>query len=127
MSSATRPERIRPDSRVSPITPAPRIATVPISSPRRQAAQEEHRVGGALGHPAHEVAVPLLAVGDVDAHLVATVGDALLLLGPDAVEHLVLVAVGVAAVVCGQGAGDLDEARVMAGDHRVPLAGHEDL
>jgi len=94
---------------------------------RRDAAEEEHEVPRLLGQAAHEVAVPLLAVGDVDAHLVAAVGDALLLLGPDAVEHLVLEGLGGASVLGGQGAGDLDEPRVVAGDHRVPLAGHEDL
>src|SRR6478672_1608148 len=117
-SSTLRPERTSPDSNVSPMTPAPRIATVPMGEVCQpvavpgssvlggETAQEEHGVGGTLGHAAHEVAVPLLAVGDVDTHLVAPVGDALLLLGPDAVQHLVLVAVGVAAVVVGEGGGD---------------------
>src|SRR6478735_1711320 len=149
MSPASRPARTSPDSRVSPLTPAPKIATVPMPSslvrrpaagarvrPGRrlpasalggQASQEEHRVGGAFRHPAHEVAVPLLAVGDVDAHLVAPVGNPALLLRADAVEHLVLEGVGGTAVLGGERAGDLDQARVVAGDHRVALAGHEHL
>src|SRR6478736_8259038 len=127
-SATSRPDRIRPDSRVSPMTPAPKIAVVAMTSAlRRDAAEEEHEVPRLLGHAAHEVAVPLLAVGDVDAHLVAAVGDALLLLGPNAVEHLVLVAVGVAAVVVGEGGGDLEQPGVVARDHRVAVAGHEDL
>src|SRR5688572_11674377 len=116
-SSTGRPARSRPDRRVSPMTPAPKIATVPMpreyagwrgacsrgscarSALGRQGAQEELEVGGTLGHPAHEVAVPVLAEGHVDAHLVAAVGDAGLLGGADAEEHLELVRVGGAAVV----------------------------
>ena len=32
---------------------------------------EERQVAGPFGEPAHQVAVPLLAVGHVDAHLLA--------------------------------------------------------
>src|SRR6476619_5609532 len=130
-SSGVRPERMRPETRVSPMTPAPKIAVVVIAPPRSalggDAAQEEHDVGRLLGHPAHEVAVPLLAIRDVDPHLVAAVGDPLLLLGPDAVEHLVLERPGVAARLTRERPRDLGEARVVRGDHRVALALHEDL
>src|SRR6478672_6869592 len=127
-SATSRPDRIRPDSRVSPMTPAPKIAVVAMTSAlRRDAAEEEHEVPRLLGHAAHEVAVPLLAVGDVDAHLVAAVGDALLLLGADPVEHLVLEGVGVAVVVGRERARDLDEPWVVAGHHGVAVARHEDL
>src|SRR5690349_17184457 len=100
--STRRPARTSPDSRVSPITPAPMIAVLtppiycgcvistctsrPRSSaemlarpgPRRacstvadaaasllgdQGADEEREVLRLLGQPAHEVAVPLGAVG----------------------------------------------------------------
>ena len=118
-SSAGRPARSSPERRVSPMTPAPKIATIPMvgSMPGRRVAlarvpaagtgpgrlgatagvlgrrsalrgerpQEEVEVGGALGHPAHEVAVPVLAERHVDAQLVAAVGDPGLLGGPDAV------------------------------------------
>src|SRR6478735_1445576 len=130
-SPGVRPERMRPETRVSPMTPAPKMAVVVIVALRsalgRDAAQEEHDVGGLLGHPAHEVAVPLLAVRDVDAHLVAAVGDPLLLLGADAVEHLVLERPRVATGLARERAGDLDEPRVVRGHHRVALALHEDL
>src|SRR6478672_1052490 len=127
-----------PDTSVSPMTPAPKIAVVVIvassgggagrvaSALRGDAAQEEHDVGWALGHAPHEVAVPLLAVRDVDAHLVAAVGDAALLLGPDAVEHLVLERLRFAAGLARERPGDLDEPRVVGGHHRVALALHED-
>jgi hypothetical protein len=72
--SVARPERNRPDSRVSPMTPAPKIAVVlhrqydvsvliATQPARRQAAQEEPDVGGPLRHPPHEVAVPLVPYG----------------------------------------------------------------
>ena len=65
----------------------------PRSAVRGERAEEEGQVGGALGHPAHQVAVPVLAERHVDAHLVAAVGDPGLLGGADAVQHLELVAV----------------------------------
>src|SRR6478735_2823321 len=130
-SPGVRPERIRPETRVSPMTPAPKIAVVVIVTPRsvlrRDAAQEEHDVGRLLRHAAHEVAVPLLPVGDVDAHLVPAVGDPLLLLGPDAVQHLVLERPRVAACLARERPRDLDEAGVVRGHHGVALALHEDL
>src|SRR5664280_1542579 len=150
-SEASRPERIRPDSRVEPMTPVPRIATIlglraprssvtlsppspselcitpPISALGRKSTQEDHGVGRTLSHPAHEVAVPLRAVRDVDAHLVPAIGDPLLLLRPDAVQHLVLERVRGAVLFVSQCARDLDQAWVMTGHHRVAIAFHQDL
>ena len=125
--SARRPARSSPDSRVSPITPAPMIATVSLAPPSwRQRREEERQVARALGQPAHEVAVPLLAVRHVDPHLLALVGQPALLVGPDAVQHLVLVA-ALRPIVRVAGPRDLDQPRVVGGDHRVALAGHQHL
>src|SRR6478609_5247585 len=152
-SSTGRPARSSPERRVSPMTPAPKIATVPMrpkyagwaaadrgrfgggpparrrgrSAGADERAQEELQVGRALGHPAHQVAVPVLAERHVDAQLVTAVGDPGLLAGADAVQHLELVAVRRAAVVAGEGLRDVDEPRVVAGHHRVPLARHQHL
>jgi hypothetical protein len=86
----------------------------------KKGAKEERDVGRALGHPAHEVAVPLLAEGDVDAHLVAAVGDALLLVGADAVEHLVLEGLGLPPGPASQCRGDLDEPRIVVATMGYP-------
>src|SRR6478609_4499528 len=54
-SDTSRPDRTSPDSRVSPMTPAPKIAVVDICSALgRDAAEEEHEVPRLLGHAAHE-------------------------------------------------------------------------
>src|ERR1700754_4454395 len=55
-----------------------------------QGAQEEHQVRRAFGQPPHHVAVPLVAVGKAAPNLGADPREPLLLLGTDAVEHLVL-------------------------------------
>src|SRR6195952_5795660 len=142
-SAGANPPRIRPESRVSPITPAPMMATVMVASSsaerrrdlvdragsrsllRDQRPQEECQVRGTLGEPSHQVAVPLVAVGHVDAHLLAELRQPGLLLAADAVEHLELVGARHPAVPSGQGRGDLDQPRVVGGHHRVALAGHQ--
>src|SRR3954453_22408282 len=146
-SSGRRPARISPDSNVSPITPAPRMATRLVMSNRLltncpdtdraahqaellladQGPEEELEVGGALGQPAYQVAVPVLAVRDVDADRVPLTGQAELLLRTDAVEHLVLEAAGSAVGAIGEGARDRDQPRVVRRDHRVAGAVHQDL
>src|SRR5690606_17427533 len=98
--SPRRPAPTSPDRRASPITPAPMIAVcfgvamtaiVPLLLADQRL--EEHRhVAGLLGETAHQVAVPLAAVGDVDAHGLAGLREAPLLGRPDPVEHLELVA-----------------------------------
>src|ERR1019366_762266 len=92
-----------------------------LSALGRKSTQEDHGVGRTLSHPAHQVAVPGLAVRDVDAHLVPAIGDLLLFLRPDAVEHLVLERVRGSVLLVGQGTRDLDHARVMAGHHRIAV------
>ena len=92
-SSAGRPARSSPDSSASPILPAPRTASRLTSSRLgRQRAQEEGHVRGSLGQPAHEVAVPLVPYGHVDAHgRCPAASQPALLVRADAVQHLVLV------------------------------------
>src|SRR5262245_50417122 len=116
------------------MTPAPRMAVtwdaVMTCSPLLlgdQGPDEECQVLRSLRETSHEVAVPLGAVGDVDAHGLAGLGQAALLLGADAVQHLELVAPRAAAVPGGQGGGDLDHPGVVGGDHRVALTGHQCL
>src|SRR5690606_1043500 len=82
-------------------------------------------VGRAFGQSAQQVAVPVPAVGDVDPHPLPGGGQPELLVGAGAVDHLQLVALPVAAVPGGQGAGDADQPRVVRGDHRVGLARHQ--
>src|SRR5260370_23292887 len=97
----TTPARSSPDMSASPIFPAPRIAITPGSLPGRagqsaaggQRAQEERQVRWPFREPPDQVAVPVAAVGNVDPHPGAAAGQAELLGGPDAVEHLVLEAV----------------------------------
>ena len=96
-------------------------------SPRHQPAQEEADVGRLLGHASHEVAVPLVAHRHVHPQLVTAVGDALLLVGADPVEHLVLEGPRVAPVAARERLGDLDQPGVMGGDHGIARARHEDL
>src|SRR5262249_51207403 len=110
-SAGVRPARSRPDRSASPIFPAPSTATVSLmpcivpdrapsprlrfgrSTPRGQRPQEEPDVRRALREAAHEVAVPLVAVRDVDAHGRARDCEPLLLEGTDPVQHLELVTV----------------------------------
>ena len=58
-----------------------------------QRPQEEDQVGRPLGEAAHEVAVPLVAEGNVDPQLLALADQPDLLLVADAVEHLQFVLV----------------------------------
>src|SRR5829696_974031 len=76
-----------------------------------QVREEEVEVGGAFGEAAHEVGVPLGAVGEVDAEAVAFGDDLLLEVAADAVEHLELEAATVAAVAGDQGPGETDHGR----------------
>src|SRR3712207_8892554 len=55
---------------------------------RSEGAQEEAQVRGTLGQPAHEVAVPVDAVGEVGPHAHAVGSQPALLGDADAVEHL---------------------------------------
>ena len=75
--------------------------------------------------PAHQVGVPVAAVGEVDAHARACVGQPPLLGRADAVEHLVLEAVRGAAGQQGQRPDDLDQPRVVGGQHRVTRPVHQ--
>src|SRR5262245_59401879 len=133
-SLVSRPARIRPDASVSPITPAPRIATVigrilsgRRSALRHQRSQEEGGVGRSFRHAAHQVAVPLVAVRHVHPHPLALGRQAALLVGPDAVQHLVLVGALLPVESGGQRARDVDQRRVVGGHHRVAPAGHQHL
>ncbi|CUR61440.1 hypothetical protein NOCA1240543 [metagenome] len=92
-----------------------------------QRSEEEGEVLGLLGEAAHQVAVPLGAVGDVDAHRLACGRETLLLLGADAVEHLELVGPRAATEAARERGGDLDHPRVVGGDHRVALAAEQHL
>src|SRR4051812_18094035 len=93
MSAGRRPARSIPERSASPILPVPRTAMRCVigSALGGEGAQEEHDVGGPLREAPYEVAVPVLAVGHVDADLLAGGRQPALLVGPDAVEHLVLV------------------------------------
>src|SRR5260370_15740498 len=128
------PARSSRDRSAWPISPAPRIAITPgslpgradLSAPGGKRAQEERQVRWPFREPPDQVAVPVAAVGDVDAHRGAAAGQAELLGGPDAVEHLVLEAVSGPARRAGPHASDPDQPRVVRGDHRVtrPLEQH---
>src|SRR5690606_21058814 len=56
-----------------------------------QCAQEERCVRGSLGKPAHEVPIPLIAVGNIDPNGIPCGGQTSLLVRPDAVKELELV------------------------------------
>src|SRR5215207_10006560 len=128
MSSMVRPARSRPESRASPSLPAPRIASVSTRDSLLlggEGAEEERHVRRTLGEPAHQVAVPLGAVGDVDADRVPVPHQPELLLGADAVEELELERVLRAVVPLGPLGPDRDQPGVVGGEHRVAVAGHE--
>src|SRR4051794_29466253 len=57
-------------------------------------AEEEAHVGRTLGQPPHEVAVPLVAVGHIDAEGVADLRETTLFVRPDAVQHLEFEGIG---------------------------------
>src|SRR3954447_285022 len=127
-SSGDQPARSRPEIRVSPMTPPPRIATRSLieGSPLGdQRAEEEPDIGRPLGETPHEVPVPLRPVRHVDAHGLALARETALLVGADAVEHLVLVVAGRSAMADGERAGDVDQARVVRRHHGVAAACHE--
>src|SRR5580700_5989011 len=90
-----------------------------VLAARAQRPQEEGEIGRPLGQPAHQVAVPVAAVGQVDADLRAARREPGLLVGPDSVQHLVLEAAEVPAGQLGLGPGDLDQPRVVRSQHRV--------
>src|SRR3954453_5623199 len=73
-----------------------------------EGAGEELEVGGARGEAGDEVAVPVFAVRDVDAHGGALRGETELFLGTDPEEHLVLVRAGAAIRAVGERTGDRD-------------------
>ena len=89
-------------------------------------AQEEGQVGGALGEAAHEVGKPVSAERHGQAHAIALLHELRREGGADAVEHLKL---ETALFRKAQGFGErdnaIDDARVVRGDGRVPLAGIE--
>jgi hypothetical protein len=76
------------------------------SAPRGKGTQEERRVGRTLGQPAHQVAVPFAAVRYVHPDGVAELHQPELLVRPDSVQHLELVAARFAAVEPGPLADD---------------------
>src|SRR5215218_7612392 len=86
-------------ARVAPLRPE----SVTEGSALHQVGEEEVEVGGAFGEAAHDVGVPLGAVGEVDAEAVAFGDNLLLEVAADAVEHLELEAVAVAVVAGDQG------------------------
>src|ERR1700744_5384557 len=129
-SAAGYPASSRPDSSASPILPVPRIAIMwvsPLGGRRDQGAQEEGEVTGPLGQAADQVAVPVVAVRVGNPGLVRGVGQPLLLHRPDAVQHLVLEPVGGPPGEQGQRGGDVDQPRVVRGQHRVTRARHQQL
>ena len=76
----------------------------------------EEDVGGALGEAAHEVGVPLVAEGNVDADVVAFFDELLLEVATDAVEHLEFEAGGRDVVFFGVGFGGFDHFFIVCGE-----------
>src|SRR3954454_21181209 len=124
------PERISPDSNASPITPAPKTAiccamTCP-SAAGREGSEEQSEVGGSFRHATYQIAVPLLAVRQIDAHGLATAGEAELLVRADTMQHLVLVRARPAAMPHRKGTGHGDQPGIVRGHHGIPVPGHQD-
>lgn len=91
-----------------------------------EVAQDEEEIGGPLGEAAHEVGVPGVAVGDVEAEAVAGGDEHALQVAADAVEHLKLEGGGAASGAGGMFDDDVDHAGVVGGEGGVlALVEHE--
>src|ERR1035437_9761084 len=76
---------------------------------------DEEHVGGALGKAPHEVRVPFLAEGNIDAHVVAIADQLALQVAANPVEHLELEAAAIDSVLAGEALG--------LGNHGLVLGG----
>src|SRR6185437_4517386 len=94
----------------------------PESAAGTERAQEESHVGRPLGEPPDQVAIPVVAVRHINPNLGTRRGQPTLFVWPDAVEHLVLKAAGVAAKRGGTRPRDCDEPRVVGREHWVTVA-----
>ena len=81
-----------------------------------EAAADEEEIGGALGQAAHEVGIPVGAVGHTEAHLQSPVEQRFLQLRADAEEHLELEALRVDAVAVGVLQRVVDDALIVGRD-----------
>src|SRR5699024_4911718 len=87
-----------------------------------QRSYEEGEIGGPFREPAHQIAVPLLAVRHVDAHRLARGRQRTLLTRADTVQHLVLVTTLLTPVPTRPFPEDPDQPRVVSGEHRVSVS-----
>src|SRR5260221_1276979 len=93
-----------------------------VGLPAEGVAGDEDQIGRALGHATRQVGVPLCAVGNVDAHVVALLRELLLQVAADAVQHLKLEARLGDAMRGGEAARVRDQALVVRGDGGIRAA-----
>jgi hypothetical protein len=96
-----------------------------VGSAADEGAQEELEIGGALGHPPHEVRVPGRAVRDVDPDSVAFARQLLLEVATDAVQHLDLELPLSLARLRRRGTGMFDELSVVGPERGVAAMGEQ--
>src|SRR5699024_3441524 len=99
----------------------PRRVRIAGSRSTDQRSGEKGEIGGPFREPAHQIAVPLLAVGHVDAHRLSCRRQRTLFARADTVQHLVLVTTLLTAVPTHPLGEYLDQPRVMGGEHGVSV------
>ena len=85
------------------------------------------KLEGRSSETQYEIAVPVRPVRRIDAYGMAEPGEPLLLGRPNAVQHLKLEVLRRARMVIGELESDVDQGRVMSGQHRETAARHQDL
>src|SRR5690606_2500519 len=109
--------RLQARSLGSPLPP------LPYQEPQRRLPyhriDNEEKVRRPLGHAPHEVRIPSLAEGNVDAQVPAVVDDLLLEVAADAVEHLELEVAGGDPLGAGEVDGGAEHPLVVGREPRV--------
>jgi len=90
-----------------------------VGSAAEEIFQDEKGVGGAFGEAAHEIGIPGIAIGDVEAEAVAAGDEHALEIATDAVQHLKFERRRGAVVAGGVLDDDVDHAGIVGGDGRV--------